>query len=238
MQNILHIFWLVGISGIFYIDIFSVRLFWGIDSALVGVALIHIGHLLKKKGFCDLLNLGPIESLILLFIGTLIAMSNGSINMRTLKFSNPILFWMAVLMLIIAFWNLCRHIAKVKIRGIKEGMDELEFIGRNSIVYVCLNQSFISVISTIIPFGEKLLNHVIIFILTIILLRMASLIIIKTKLRVLIGKWWIDKVSIRMKYNFVPRFSRSYSLKSRSYYLDRDERPTFHSGWCIWCEEH
>lgn len=177
---------LIGFFGTIYNDIVSIRLFWGVDSALVGVLFIHVGVLFKEK-LHKLLILKFRYSIALLFIGAILAMLNDPINMRTLKYSNPIMFWISALLLIVSLLNVCREIEDVKLVRFKHIISEIEYIGKNSIVYVCLNQFWISAISLIIPIGHNCMYQVAILLITLILLRFSALILMNTKLSVLVG---------------------------------------------------
>lgn len=73
-------------------------------------------------------------------------MMNGSINMRTIIYSNPLLFWITALMLIISLWNICRFLVDKKLLRRSYVLDEIKSIGSNSIIYIYLIQFYFNAI--------------------------------------------------------------------------------------------
>ena len=99
---------------------------------LTGWALAQIKP--KEKLFHPLLTL--------LYWGTggAVAFINGSVNMRVLRYQNPLLFYLAGVLLCLGVLGVCYQIARVKAPKF------MVFIGQNTLPVLMLNQVFIGVL--------------------------------------------------------------------------------------------
>ena len=106
------------------------------------------------------------------------------------------LFWINAVGITICLWNIFRNVyEKLKIIALMEKILEyIKSIGCDSIIYLCLNQLVILIVRYLVFFipssGAFILQvkQVVIMIMSMIGLYIAQQIIIKTKLKVLVGK--------------------------------------------------
>ncbi|MDE6566763.1 MAG: acyltransferase family protein [Lachnospiraceae bacterium] len=127
--------------------IFETQLPFAIGAAFVGLGLYHIGHLLfsnREKAFVRWLFNRPLTvSVACGGIITVLIFKNGCINMRASDYAVVPLFWMNAIGSIIVGINISKWLDKKLPDPIKS---IFTFIGKNSIVYVCLNQLVIHVV--------------------------------------------------------------------------------------------
>lgn len=133
----------------------GIRVPFAIAPAMVGVGLMHLGRSLRPYEQC-VVNL---KVYLVLLFGALTALSlfqSGYVNMRTDTYpSEFILFWVnAVAASIIGL-----NIANILKRWFKNSIPiyYLQSVGRNAIVYVCLNQIVILLCGKMIRKGFRLL---------------------------------------------------------------------------------
>lgn len=127
-----------------------------------------------------------IIALILITIGGLCGYLNGEVNLRETIYANPFLFWIAgvsacyrILILVRNMYDYCKKSILV--------LRLVERIGQYSIVYLCLNQFAILVISVI---ANKLvggIRELPLFILTMFMLTIFELVIRNTNIAILFG---------------------------------------------------
>lgn len=193
---------LISTFGTIETKVFSFRLPYAIDSAFVGIGLFYIGRLIKnhkeEKIICSLLNMKVLPIIISSFIVGILIFLNGYINMRSSKYAFIPLFWINALLSSIIILNISKFIENLFSHGIfKLIKSELTFVGSNSIVYVCLNQIVILLIShfteILYPIRNEYLTkysiNILILIITMILLHLLTFLIKHTKLIIFIGKF-------------------------------------------------
>ena len=129
----------VSVAGL-YLSSYS-GIPYGIDTALVGVGLMGVGFLLRRLGLdmpdglrCLLI------SIAFLVVGLVAAYSNSYVNMRAGTYGNFALFYVAAVGITLGLYGFATLAVGLRPMG------KLEFIGRNSLVYVCLNQLVILVV--------------------------------------------------------------------------------------------
>ena len=155
IQNIVTI--ILCVIGCLENKLFPFRLPLSLGAALVGVGLIQVGcifrdnnkikKLLSEIKFPYILLLGLL-TLVLIFI-------NGPVNMREGNYSFIPLFWSNAISSII----ICLNISAFLDKHFFQPVDNiLGYIGRNSIVYLCLNQITILFLSSFI---EKIIIQVV-----------------------------------------------------------------------------
>lgn len=186
--------------GAYFSKITSIRLPYGIDTALIGVGFFYVGYLIRKyenrnKIVNKLMNLNLLQTYALLLLNIPLIFMNGLVNMRTIIYNNIILFFINSIIAIIGYWNLAKYIEKSKCAIVESIGDVLLSIGRNSIVYLVLNQITILCLYkfTSITISNNggimyLMQKIMVFIGTFIFLKIISIVFIKTKLRIIIGK--------------------------------------------------
>lgn len=186
----------LGLMGYGIPMVLHIRLPWAVDVAFVSIGFILMGYLMKHyKNNCfinKMLNLNLLETILLGGINAVGIFSNGYINLRKGEYSCFILFWLNATLAIIIFWNMSRLIDK-KYRN-SFVIDEIKFIGKNSMVYLILNQLLVLIIHKVINrigmsniFSIYLLK-VIGLLIILLILHYTTLVLNKKKFSFLIGK--------------------------------------------------
>ncbi|MBR3255377.1 MAG: acyltransferase family protein [Clostridia bacterium] len=186
---------LISLLGNVAVQIIPFRLPFALDAAFVGVGLFGIGYLFKlfkeSKIVNKLFNLKFYVILPLIIINIYLIFTNDYINMRCGLYGNIPLFWINAFLAFIIGINICKKLDSFLNTKIKNFITE---IGKNSIIYLCFNQIVILVINiftkniVIENDTQKYLVNSLIMVISLILLKVLSLIMVKTKLRVLVGK--------------------------------------------------
>lgn len=194
-RNILVV--ILALSGNIATRVLPYRLPYALDAALVGIGLFHIGYLMQKYKMSKLVSkLLNMKKICIFLFAVVIAVSifrSGYVNMRTGEYADILFFWVNSIGATLVIVN-CSHYlvdAKERCRIIDVFINFIEMIGKNSIVYVCLNEFIIMILTENIHFGEEthwFIRAVIILGLTLGVLRICDRIINETKLRVIIGK--------------------------------------------------
>lgn len=169
---------------------------FGISIALGGIGFMYVGFIVKlnkeKIIFKKILNM-PIWCVIILFIINLVTIYvNGYTNMRIMEYSNVILFYFNAILATLIYYNIFKKLDCYDLKINKF----IQYVGKNSIVYLCLNQFVIIVLKNLIIF-EKFNNSIfkliilncLVLIATMMLLYVFSEILNRTKLRIFIGKF-------------------------------------------------
>ena len=166
-------------------------------AALVGLGLFHIGKCAKK--YCDSKVIDrsfklQIPLLILLTIATVVLIFvNGYINMRSETYAMIPLFWINALLAIVLGINYSKRFdAALNDNNILKKW--IADIGKNSIVYVCLNQVVVMgtkwIVNSVIPSEVYwLVRASIVFVITFGVLFILTLVLTKTKLKILLGRF-------------------------------------------------
>ncbi|MGN1165381.1 MAG: acyltransferase family protein [Lachnospiraceae bacterium] len=172
--------------------IFPFTLPFALGASFVGVGLYYLGYFCKKyreqKVIYFITNLSWIPNIILGVITTISIFANGYINMREGIYSTIPLFWINATLSIIVGTNFVRLIYPyIQNNFIGKWLTR---IGRDSIVYVCLNNVVILVVNKGLNIvgAQKFVSKILILFITLVLLFIADKIIVNTKLKVLIGK--------------------------------------------------
>jgi len=166
------------------------RLPYTIDSGLVGAGFIYCGHKFKNSVHYD--KLSHLSTCALLLISILILLSiflNGHVNMRTGVYCNVILFWVNALGCILVGINLCNRIIKSKLHIVSCFISWIAIMGRDSLIFLCVNEFVIIGFRRVLPLQSKILSHSVILILTILMCYGINYFIQHTRLRCFIGKF-------------------------------------------------
>lgn len=159
---------------------------WALSASFVGLGLYWFGEMSKK--FEDklekLLNMNWWQVLIVGAITTMLIFMNGYINMRQGKYAFIPLFWINALLSVYVGTSISKMICQT-------GKTQwLTSIGRNSIVYVCLNQIVIRALNkafSLIQMSTVVLHFLVLAICLFILYWLAEL-FMRTRLKMFIGK--------------------------------------------------
>ncbi len=187
---------LVSIAGMICATYLPFRLPSALDVGMLGVGFYQIGKLLKGK-WSKLLDLNFSISLACLVAFSALGFVNGYVNLRQGLYSIWPLFWFNAVGMTISLWNLSR-IVYVRVEK-KKLMDKplkwLKGIGRDSIIYLCLNQLMILITTKLLwlfPSGGVvvlLAKKAVILVISLIELYVAQTVIMKTRLKIVVGKW-------------------------------------------------
>ncbi len=167
---------------------------FSICAACVGVGLFYLGVITKRYMELEcirkyIFDASGVCIFFYVVMATGIILINGYVNMRAGIYSNIILFWLGVVFAIFAGISISKLVYSM-IKGTVL-CEWLISVGRESIVYVCLNQLVILVfknISILLPLQNKLFVRGFELCCTMLVLYMFSKIIYKTRLRFLVGK--------------------------------------------------
>lgn len=172
------------------------RLPYAFDTACGSMGLVHLGRVLyphisrEKNGKKQLLDIPWILVFVFSIISLILIGINGMVNLRVAEYSNLALYWInaifsSYILLVISY--------KMSLMGnpfAKIINNCLINIGKDSIVYVCLNQIVIYYIniflSRTIAYGY--IYRCVLMALVMISLDLLRRILVNTQLRVLIGK--------------------------------------------------
>ncbi len=182
----------IGIAGNIMPGIYPSRLPWALDAAMVGSVFIFLGvyfrdyHPMK----IDFLNIKLKYIIPLACIITFVIFLNSEVNMRTGSYGIIPLFWLNSIVSIIVLWNLCRFIDGIKkYPFITIIENEVRFIGKNSICYLCFNISILLLIQFVLECANinGILSKLIEFIVILISIHWIS-ILLSGKMKFLIGR--------------------------------------------------
>jgi len=185
---------LISLFGNIFPELSGFRLPWSLDAACVGVGFIYAGNMLKQKiGDKHLIKNDLILGLLLL-INIAMIFVNGDVNMKQAQYANIILFWVNAILAIILIFEISKKLDCCRSVLVKCVLQELKYIGKNTVVYLCLNQLFILWMNNLWDFMkiQSLLIEgvykIIMLVVTLLVLHLTTEIINGTKLRLLIGK--------------------------------------------------
>jgi len=180
----------------------GLRLPWAIDVSLVSIGFCHIGRLIgnKKIPHADFVaNLNSIFTFLVIIAFSVLVFVNGYVNMRTADYAIVPLFWINSISLIIGWLNLARIVDNklTSLHVLGWIITEMKFIGKNSIIYLCLNQFTILILNLIVDKMVSLTGitipyiiiSIVFLILTLIILHILYELFDKTKLIIMIGRF-------------------------------------------------
>ena len=172
--------------------IFPFTLPYALGPALVGLGLYCIGYLCRKYEDQKLLHfafhLPWLPNLILAALTTALIFVNGYINMRTETYATIPLFWINALLSVVVGVNFSKQIyPRIQNNWIGRW---LMGMGRDSIVYVCLNQIVILVFYVVVyAVGlPTLISKILITLATFLALVYISKFFMNSKWKILMGR--------------------------------------------------
>lgn len=160
---------------------------WSLSPAFVGLGLYWVGNFVKRREdkFVPLLNMSWWQIAVGGSITGVLIFANGYINMREGLYAFLPLFWLNALGAIFEGISAAKLIEQW-IGAFPVGK-WLKSVGKDSIVYVCLNQFVIFEITKVVP-ASNLVSQTAVLVLSMACLYLMSLLFTKTGLKVLIGK--------------------------------------------------
>ena len=134
------------VFGLIFSKSYVFRLPFAIDVSFVAIGFYHIGFLLKvhKNIFGKILNINIIWVLLILIMGVIFSYFNGYVNMRTMSYSNVLMYVVSSLICVYIILYFSKKIERIF--GSTMIVREIKFIGSNSMIYLCFNQLLLMVI--------------------------------------------------------------------------------------------
>lgn len=145
-KNIYIYIFLFSVTGYLYPQVTSKRLFWGMDIAFVGIVFYGVGYIFNNKiknykfknRFQEISILG-----ILFIINVFTTFMNKYIDLRTIQYNNYFLFYISTMSGIIFYVLLFKYIESLKNITYNYIIIIMQYIGKNTIVFLVLNQFII-----------------------------------------------------------------------------------------------
>lgn len=187
----------IAIAGMACAVYLPFRLPWAFDVGMVGVGLYQTGRLIKQR-WPKVLELNAGFAILGVIIFSALGMLNGYVNLRQGHYGIWPLFWINTVGLTLAFWNFSRGVCSwLEEKNIlPKVMTWIKGMGRDSIVFLCLNQLAIlfagDLVNLVISGGGiviLLLKKLMILLITMVELYIAQKVVMGTRLKILIGKW-------------------------------------------------
>lgn len=199
LDNALKCNWKLHISiaflvatGMVALKILPFRLPWALDASFIGIGFFHIARVIKNFHAECFLRLTLWQSLLIGIIFSAIIMLCPRINMRTGTYGWYLPFWINALGAIMAGWNISRYAEQILIHSkfLHMVLVWLKGIGKNSIVYLCMNQTVIMVLTIILNRAGigGMIRKVFTLLCTMIILLFFEKLICETKLKQIIGR--------------------------------------------------
>ena len=184
----------------FFQSMFVLPLPFSIDSALSAIVFFCVGNL-SRSSFSKL-NSTSTTSAKMLFLGTgiiligaIISFVNGSVNPRTCEYGNIVLYYLAALISIVGWGYLAVGMDRKRGELFSWVNYELSEAGRNSIVYLGLNQLVLTGLFYFyksIFYSESIMykatRNILVCFFTCLIIKYIARIVLSTKLKVLIGR--------------------------------------------------
>ena len=168
------------------------RLPWALDAAFTGIGFFHIARVMRGTKVEKILGLKLWPAVLVGIVISALIMVCPKINMRTGNYGWYLPFWFNALGAIVAGWNLARYLERMLMHGkiLRVISGWLKGIGKNSIVYLCLNQVVILAVTKVLDMIgiNGVIAKIPVLILTMVLLFGFEKLICNTRLKVIIGK--------------------------------------------------
>lgn len=174
----------------------GIRLPWSLDAAFVGVGFLFAGGIVRNKigkmhdGYCC----KNILLIMLMLVNTLMIFVNGTVNLKQAEYSNVLLFWINAIVAILILFEISKRLDSHKVFSRSFFLNELKFIGNNTVVYLCVNQAIILCLNTIWDFfgSDNILllgiYKLVMIVIVLTLLHAVTILFNKSKLKFFIGK--------------------------------------------------
>lgn len=173
-------------------SVLPVRLPWALDAAFVGLGFFHIARIARGTKAEKLLDLKFWQAAVLGAAITVSILVFPKINMRTGAYGWYLPFWLNALGAIVAGWNLSRYLERFLCRGgfLQTVSAWLKGIGKNSIIYLCWNQTVILAVTKGLDLlgVHGVLAKLPILVLTMLILFGLEKLFFRTRLRGIVGK--------------------------------------------------
>jgi acyltransferase len=187
----------VAVAGMICANYLPFRLPFALDVGMVGVGLYQIGKLIKDK-WNKIININLFITLTCIVLFSISGLANGYINLKKGWYGIWPLFWINAVGITVSLWNLARIVYNwgQENNFLTKCLCWLQGIGKDSIIYLCLNQLMIlinrSIFDLFIPASNNMIllgRNIIIFPLTMLELYFVQKLIMNTRIRVIVGKF-------------------------------------------------
>ena len=165
---------------------------YSILPAMVCLPFFFVGFILRSfstKIHMILNRIHPIITGLLCLVSTGLIWMNIAVNIRFVRTGNVFLFYFNAIFMTLLLWSISCYIDSMGKNC--NFIDEIASIGKNSIVYLCLNQVAITgceIISVFFSFNMKTpLYKILCFLVVMGILRLATIVFTSSRLCVLIG---------------------------------------------------
>ncbi len=136
---------LCAVAGFVLGGLHLTRLPWSMDVALVAVSLYALGYLARGLKLESTPRLWlPVLAAVCLSLGYLTSQANGLVDMNSLRYGQPALFYAGALLGILAVFALASLIPQNRV---------LDYLGRNTLTIMALHGVAGSVVKAVIVFG-------------------------------------------------------------------------------------
>lgn len=142
---------IVGISslGMLYSSLVDTMLPFTIEPMTVALGFMLVGELIKKKQELVMRWLDKLWLvLIVLIVEAILAMVNKSVDLRSARYHNCILYFLNGTFGTIAYWGIAKKIMPRK--TLLGGVRWLSCLSQSAMGYICMNQFFIAVFGMIL----------------------------------------------------------------------------------------
>lgn len=179
--------------GIFMPSYTYIEFPWALFQAFVAVGFIYIGVLLKKYDVIDKISVLCIRQFSILTIFStifsgLMIMLHQEVNMRTSSYGCFFMFIINATLFPVLIFAVSERLTRSQKRIVNIIIEEIKFVGKNSIVYLCLNQITIFAVGMVLDFTNHLIFKLVCLFACMILLHIFSLIIMGNPFNFLVGK--------------------------------------------------
>lgn len=161
------------------------RLPWALDTSFMAIGLYAASSASKKYIIkANKLYIG----ITLLVLGSILTFFNGYVNVREGHYSNIILYYTVAILITYGLYMISIRLKKYN----NKLVNELKFIGKNSLVYVCLNQIILFVPNKVLSLSHNiyftLLGKIIVLIVSLSILHLIVILLNKRYLKWILGK--------------------------------------------------
>ena len=182
----------------------SIKLPLCLNSALAVLPLIYLGQCANKYKDKEIVkqifNISPILIVALLVINMFLIELNGNVSNRTNHYSNLILYWINCITALICYFNLSIYISRWNNRILGYVRRMFSYIGKNSIVYLVINELVIFTVRYLFSFvfaklGASVemdsfyLLKIFVGIITLVIISLVAAISNKTFIKVIFGRY-------------------------------------------------
>lgn len=182
----------ISLMGMVYCRFSPVRMVWTADTALVSLLLYYCGYaagnLTKiSEVYHRILTVNGWKTGVAFVLNAVLILLTPYINLRTATYSNPVFYYGNALCSILIYLNLCFRLANLRHPRLEQAKKWLAYVGRESVVYLYLNQMVILFLYILVPLPGPVRSPVILVGSMWILTRLSRY-FLRTRLKIFAGK--------------------------------------------------